>query len=120
MSEQPRAHFEIITTEAGYHVRLVGGNGEIVMTSEVYEHRRDAERCIEIVGEAAGRVMKPQPPAEAGGEVVSAAPETVQTLTSDCGHHCGVITADRGGAHRIIGHCPCPECHGPTGQGASS
>lgn len=37
---------------------------------------------------------------------------TVQVLTSDCGHHCGVATSTD---VRTIGHCGCPECHaGPV------
>lgn len=43
--------------------------------------------------------------------------ETVYTLNSDCGHHCGVFTSDR---IRTVAHCPCPDCHSaPTGPAVS-
>lgn len=35
--------FELVRTDAGWHCRLVGVNGEVVMSSEVYERRASAQ-----------------------------------------------------------------------------
>ena len=43
-----RSWFDLVRTDAGWHVRLTGTNGEIVMTSEVYPDRRDAENVYAL------------------------------------------------------------------------
>lgn len=41
------AKFEVIDVESGgAYVRLVGGNGEIMFHTEVYDSRSNAERAI--------------------------------------------------------------------------
>lgn len=44
--------FQVVTTDAGLHVRLVGGNGEPVVTSEVHPDVRTAVDAIGVVCEA--------------------------------------------------------------------
>jgi hypothetical protein len=34
--------------------------------------------------------------------------EPGERLSQECGHHCGITES---GSARIIGHCPCGECH---------
>lgn len=51
MSTAP-GHFVIVTTDAGPHLRVVGANGEIILTSEPYADVRAAERAIVLVGQA--------------------------------------------------------------------
>lgn len=46
------AHFEIITTNAGDHVALIGDNDEPVMTSEVLTGHRDAVYVVDIAASA--------------------------------------------------------------------
>lgn len=41
--------FVVVTTDAGLHVRLVGANGEPVMTSEPYTDVRTAVDAIGVV-----------------------------------------------------------------------
>jgi uncharacterized protein YegP (UPF0339 family) len=43
-----RSWFELVRTDAGWHCRLVGTNGEIVMASEVHPDRRDAESVLAL------------------------------------------------------------------------
>jgi uncharacterized protein YegP (UPF0339 family) len=43
--------FEIVRTEAGYHVRLRAPNARITWTTEVYESQSGAERAIEWLAE---------------------------------------------------------------------
>ena len=45
-----KPRWELVTTDAGHHVRFRSSNGRIVVSSEVYRRRRDALRAIEIVG----------------------------------------------------------------------
>jgi uncharacterized protein YegP (UPF0339 family) len=40
--------FELVRTDAGWHVRLVAANGETVMSSEVHPDRRDAEHVYRL------------------------------------------------------------------------
>lgn len=44
-----RGRFEIVRTDAGFHVRTIGGNGETLQTSEVLEDRESAEKNIDAV-----------------------------------------------------------------------
>ena len=46
------SHFEIIHTDAGKHVALVGDNGETVMTSEVLTGHRDPSYVVDIAAAA--------------------------------------------------------------------
>jgi hypothetical protein len=55
----------LVKTSAGSHVRLVTPDGEVVMNSRVYDDVRDAERVMEIVGEAVQRVLLVDPEATA-------------------------------------------------------
>jgi uncharacterized protein YegP (UPF0339 family) len=41
-----RAHWRPVQTDTGYHIQLVGGNGEVVLTSEVYS---DPRSCTDAV-----------------------------------------------------------------------
>lgn len=43
-----RSWFELVRTDAGWHVRLVGLNGEIVMSSEVYTRRATAQAVFAL------------------------------------------------------------------------
>lgn len=43
------ATWEIVRTEAGYHLRLVGANGEPVATTEVYTTRETALMALSII-----------------------------------------------------------------------
>ena len=42
-------HIEIITTDAGVHCAIVGGNGETVWTTEVYTDHRTAVEAIGLL-----------------------------------------------------------------------
>lgn len=48
MSKQ-RGRFEIVHTDAGHHVRIVGANGEPLATSEVLSSRQAAEENIDAI-----------------------------------------------------------------------
>lgn len=48
--------FEIVRTDAGYHSRIKGGNGETVWVTESYVDSRDAENAIQFLVEHVGRV----------------------------------------------------------------
>jgi uncharacterized protein YegP (UPF0339 family) len=50
-----RTWFELVRTDAGWHVRLVGMNGEIVMTSEVYTRRASAQAVFALCRGAINR-----------------------------------------------------------------
>ena len=41
-------HWVTVRTDSGWHVRLIGGNGEPILTSEPYTDRRSADRAITI------------------------------------------------------------------------
>lgn len=41
--------WESVRTNAGWHLRLVGANGEIVMTSETYADQRSVENALDIL-----------------------------------------------------------------------
>lgn len=43
-----RTWFEVVRTDAGFHARLVGTNGETVMASEVHPDRRDADAVLAL------------------------------------------------------------------------
>jgi hypothetical protein len=45
------ARVERVLTDAGVHGRIVGGNGEIVWTTEVLTSYANLNRAIEILGE---------------------------------------------------------------------
>lgn len=52
MTAEPttRSHrFEIVQTKSGWHARFVSSNGNIIMSSEVYNDVRDAEHAIELL-----------------------------------------------------------------------
>lgn len=40
-----------VRTDAGYHLRLVGANGEIVLNSEVYTEERQIDNTMRILRE---------------------------------------------------------------------
>lgn len=46
-----RAHgrFEIVRTDAGFHVRIIAANGELLATSEVLTSKATAEENIDAV-----------------------------------------------------------------------
>ena len=44
--------WEVVTTDAGHHLRLKGGNGETVLTSEVYTETRTALNALNVVRES--------------------------------------------------------------------
>lgn len=61
MSDQPEeeevarhAHWQPVQTDAGWHVRLVGANGETVLTSEVYQ---DPRQCADAIVLASSTTM---------------------------------------------------------------
>lgn len=43
-----RAKWQKVKTEAGWHVRLVGANGEIVFSSEVYTREETADDALAL------------------------------------------------------------------------
>lgn len=45
-------HWQRVRTDAGWHLRLVGGNGEPVLTSEVYTDQRTVEEALRVVTQA--------------------------------------------------------------------
>lgn len=51
--------WERVHTDAGWHLRLVGANGEPVMTSEVYEDRDSCDEALEIVRRSVPGVYGP-------------------------------------------------------------
>ena len=40
--------WETVQTDAGWHLRLVGANGEIVLSSEVYTRKEAADAALEL------------------------------------------------------------------------
>ena len=38
-----------VRTDAGYHLRLVGANGEVVLTSEKYDDPRSVQEAVNLV-----------------------------------------------------------------------
>jgi uncharacterized protein YegP (UPF0339 family) len=44
-----RPRFEVVHSDAGFHVRFRTSNGQILFTSEVYKRRRAAHRAILIL-----------------------------------------------------------------------
>lgn len=44
-----KGRFEIVRTDAGWHVRIVGANGEPLAVSEVLESRQAAEENVDAV-----------------------------------------------------------------------
>lgn len=42
-------HFEKVATDAGWHVRITGANGEPVFSSEVYTEEKTADEAIRFV-----------------------------------------------------------------------
>lgn len=55
------AQWKKVKTDAGWHVRLVGANGEIVLSSEVYTREDTADEALEI----AERSFEPEPEPDA-------------------------------------------------------
>lgn len=43
------SRWELVETAAGFHVRFIASNGEIVLTSEVYTRAEAAEDAISLV-----------------------------------------------------------------------
>lgn len=43
-----KPYYEIVRTAAGWHTRLIAGNGQVVTTSETYTRKAAALRSIEI------------------------------------------------------------------------
>lgn len=41
--------WQCVRTDAGYHLRLVGANGEIVLASETYTDKRSIQEAIDVV-----------------------------------------------------------------------
>jgi uncharacterized protein YegP (UPF0339 family) len=54
-SEAPR--FVLVCTPDGWHVRLVGGNGEIVAQTETYTERETAEDAVLLIARAGIRMV---------------------------------------------------------------
>lgn len=50
-----------VETPAGHHLRLVGGNGEIVLTSEVYTDPRQVDAALRLVRKTASSWSAHQP-----------------------------------------------------------
>lgn len=50
MSKSP--YWQPVRTESGYHLVLMGGNEEPVLTSEVLIHPEDMERAVQLAREA--------------------------------------------------------------------
>lgn len=42
------AHWERVHTPAGWHLRLKGANGEIVLTSETYTEKRTCNEALMV------------------------------------------------------------------------
>lgn len=51
------SQFKIARTDAGWHARLKGTNGEIAWTTEVYPEKRTALEAIDMLQEAARLVL---------------------------------------------------------------
>ena len=68
------ARFEIVRTDAAqpWHVRLIAGNGNIVLSSENYTRRRHAEVAIAVAAEAFGVQMN-RPPTREGDRLIGVA-----------------------------------------------
>ena len=49
-----RSRIEVVTTDAGHHLRIVASNGEIVATTEVYVNEGGAENAILVLGAVFG------------------------------------------------------------------
>ena len=49
-AREPR--WEIVRTDAGWHARFRASNGAVLVASETYGRRRDAVRCVRLVGGA--------------------------------------------------------------------
>ena len=49
MSTRRKPRWEVVTSDAGHHVRFRASNGRIVVSSEVYANRRAALRAIQLV-----------------------------------------------------------------------
>jgi uncharacterized protein YegP (UPF0339 family) len=63
--------FELVRTDSGWHCRLVGANGEVVMSSEVYTRRAAAQAVYRLCRGAITRPeyideRTPAPPPEGG------------------------------------------------------
>lgn len=41
--------FRIVTASGGYRAKIVGGNGEVMFTSEVYTTKQSAKHACEVV-----------------------------------------------------------------------
>lgn len=52
-----RTWFELVRTDAGWHCRLVGTNGEVVMSSEVYTRRAGAQAVYAL---CRGAITRPE------------------------------------------------------------
>lgn len=46
------ARFEIVRSDAGFHMRFRASNGRIIASSEVYNRRRAALRAVEVICDA--------------------------------------------------------------------
>lgn len=49
--------WEHVITDAGHHLRLVGANGEIVMTTEVYEDARSCAQAFSVAERTFSQVV---------------------------------------------------------------
>lgn len=65
--------FEIVRTDAGHHVRVVGANGETLMTSEVLTSEANAFNNIDAVID----IVKSAPPQGLAVRVLDARGEEV-------------------------------------------
>jgi uncharacterized protein YegP (UPF0339 family) len=41
--------WEVVRTDAGWHLRMKAGNGEIILSTETYNERRDAVHALNLV-----------------------------------------------------------------------
>jgi uncharacterized protein YegP (UPF0339 family) len=49
MTPVRRGQWQVVQTDAGWHLRLVAANGENILASEVYTRRETAEQAFGIV-----------------------------------------------------------------------
>lgn len=68
------ATYTIVRTDAGFHVRLIGGNRARIVWSEPYPRVARARRAIELACLAAGRAERPARAIAAAAEIVDERP----------------------------------------------
>lgn len=56
-----RLRWEHVITDAGHHLRLVGANNEIVLTSEVYQDADEVTNALQLVRKVTNTFYAHQP-----------------------------------------------------------